>query len=80
MTQDLLDIYSDYLIAQSQYATATGLSNLLEGSISHDRFTRFLNRNAFNARPLPPAFNETKNSGIFSFSLNCLKLFKKLLE
>ena len=52
MTQDLLDIYSDFLIAQSQYATATNLSNLLEGSISHDRFTRFLNKNAFNAKDL----------------------------
>lgn len=52
MTKDLLDIYSDFLIAQSQYATATSLSNLLEGSISHDRFTRFLNKNAFNAKDL----------------------------
>ena len=52
MTHDLLDIYSDFLIAQSQYATATNLSNLLEGSISHDRFTRFLNKNAFNAKDL----------------------------
>ncbi|MBY0281994.1 MAG: transposase [Alphaproteobacteria bacterium] len=39
----LLDIYSDYLIAQNQYATATGLSDLLEGQISHDKVTRFLN-------------------------------------
>lgn len=52
MTQDLLDIYSDFLIAQSKYATATSLSNLLEGSISHDRFTRFLNKNAFTAKDL----------------------------
>jgi hypothetical protein len=27
----ILDIYSDYLIAQNQYATAVGLSDLLEG-------------------------------------------------
>jgi hypothetical protein len=52
MTKDLLDIYSDYLIAQTQYATATGLSNLLEGSISHDRFTRLLNGNTFDAKDL----------------------------
>src|SRR5215203_4456094 len=52
MTKDLLDIYSDFLIAQSQYATATSLSNLLEGSISHDRFTRFLNKNAFSSKDL----------------------------
>jgi DDE superfamily endonuclease len=52
MAQDLLDIYSDYLIAQSQYATATGLSSLLEGSISHDQVTRFLNRNVFDSKDL----------------------------
>ena len=39
----MLDIYSDYLIAQNQYATAVGLSDLLEGRISHDKITRFLN-------------------------------------
>jgi hypothetical protein len=39
----LLDIYSDYLIAQNQYATAVGLSDLLEGRVSHDKITRFLN-------------------------------------
>jgi hypothetical protein len=39
----MLDLYSDYLIAQNQYATAIGLSDLLEGRISHDKITRFLN-------------------------------------
>jgi hypothetical protein len=39
--QELLDIYSDYLIAQNQYATAVGLSDLLEGRISHDRVQQF---------------------------------------
>lgn len=38
-----LDIYTDYLICQNGYATATGLSDLLCGSIGHDKFTRFLN-------------------------------------
>lgn len=52
MSQDLLDIYSDYLIAQTQYATATGLSYLLEDSISHDQVTRFLNRNTFDSKDL----------------------------
>jgi hypothetical protein len=40
---ELLDIYSDYLIAQNQYATAIGLSELLQDHISHDKVTRFLN-------------------------------------
>jgi hypothetical protein len=39
----LLDLYFDYLIAQNQYATAVGLSDLLEGRVSHDKITRFLN-------------------------------------
>ena len=48
----LLDIYSDYLIAQNQYATAVGLSDLLEGRISHDKITRFLNGKELTSRDL----------------------------
>lgn len=48
----LLDIYSDYLIAQNQYATAIGLSDLLEGRISHDKITRFLNGEERGSREL----------------------------
>ena len=39
MRNKLLDIYSDYLICQNKYATATGLSDLLSGDISHDKIT-----------------------------------------
>ncbi|ALA23877.1 hypothetical protein AVI51_08585 [Piscirickettsia salmonis] len=52
MNKELLDIYSDYLISQNHYATATGLSDLLEGSISHDKVTRFLNKNHFGSKEL----------------------------
>lgn len=48
----LLDIYTDYLIAQNHHATATGLSDLLEGEISHDKITRFLNSNEFGSKDL----------------------------
>jgi SRSO17 transposase len=44
MDHKLLDTYSDYLIVQTQLATATGLSNLLDGDLSHDKITRFLNK------------------------------------
>lgn len=47
-----LDLYSDYLIAQNQYATAVGLSDLLHGQISHDKITRFLNGKEFASREL----------------------------
>jgi IS4 transposase len=43
MTDDeILDLYSDYLISSFGQTTATGLSALLDGQISHDRIRRFL--------------------------------------
>lgn len=38
----LLDLYADYLLSTSRQATATGLADLLENRISHDKITRFL--------------------------------------
>jgi len=43
MNKELLDIYTDYLISQNHYVTATGLSSMMNGEISHDKVTRFLN-------------------------------------
>lgn len=42
MNKSLLDLYTDYLISSFGPTTATGLSRLLEGEISHDQVTRFL--------------------------------------
>ena len=42
MNKQLLETYSDYLISSFSYTTATGLSMLVEGEISHDKVTRFL--------------------------------------
>jgi IS4 transposase len=39
---DLLDLYSDYLISSFGQTTATGLAALLDGTVSHDRVQRFL--------------------------------------
>ncbi len=39
---EIAEIYSDYLISSFGLTTATGLSNLLNGQISHDKITRFL--------------------------------------
>ncbi len=52
MDKNLLDLYTDYLICQNHHATATGLSNLLDGEVSHDKVTRFLNRNNFDSKDL----------------------------
>lgn len=50
--EPLLDLYSDYLISQNRYCTATGLAELLEGQYSHDKFTRFLGNNKFDSKQL----------------------------
>src|SRR6266498_626185 len=42
MDDQLLDLYTDYLISSFGLVTATGLSTLLGGSVSHDKITRFL--------------------------------------
>ena len=49
---NLLDLYTDYLISQNYHATATGLASLLEGEVSHDQVTRFLNKNNFGPKEL----------------------------
>src|SRR5215207_2586502 len=38
----LLDIYSDYLLSAFGATTATGLSSVLNGRMTHDQITRFL--------------------------------------
>jgi hypothetical protein len=38
----LLDLYTDYLVSSFSLATATGLSELVNGQYSHDQITRFL--------------------------------------
>jgi len=38
----ILDLYTDYLMASFNLATATGMSATLEGALSHDQISRFL--------------------------------------
>jgi len=40
--KQMLDLYSDYLLASFGATTATGLSELLSGDVSHDQVTRHL--------------------------------------
>jgi hypothetical protein len=42
MNQSMLDLYTDYLISSFGPITATGLSRLVDGEVSHDQVTRFL--------------------------------------
>lgn len=50
--KELLDLYSDYLISAFGQTTGTGLSELLGGTVSHDRIQRFLSQNEFTSGDL----------------------------
>lgn len=52
MDKERLELYTDYLISQQKYATATGLSHILEGHISHDAITRFLSEDEYGSKQL----------------------------
>lgn len=52
MNMELLDLYSDYLISQTHYATATGLASVLDGEVSHDQVSRFLRAEDYASKEL----------------------------
>ena len=47
-----MDLYSDYMLYSTRQTTATGLSELLNGKISHDSITRFLSSESFDEKTL----------------------------
>ncbi len=47
-----LELYTDYLISTSGYATATGLSAMVDGEVSHDQVTRFLSERPYTSKDL----------------------------
>jgi hypothetical protein len=47
-----LELYTDYLISTFGSATATGLSSMVDGDVSHDRVTRFLSEREYTSRDL----------------------------
>lgn len=52
MDRENLELYSDYLISTFGYATATGLSKMLDEQISHDKITRFLSQEEYTSKDL----------------------------
>ena len=52
MKKEDLELYTDYLISTSGKATATGLSSMLEGEVSHDKVTRMLSGGEYTSKDL----------------------------
>src|SRR3989339_753558 len=59
MKKELLELYTDYLMSSFSYTTATGLSVMSEGKISHDKVTRFLSSEDFTAAGLWELIKQT---------------------
>ena len=49
-SQELRDLYTDYLIVQNHYATVTGCTELVNDLVSHDSFTRMLSKYEYEVR------------------------------
>jgi len=47
-----IELYTDYLLSTFGAATATGLSAMVEGDVSHDRITRLLSSQEYTSREL----------------------------
>jgi len=52
MNTDLLEFYTDYLLSSFSHATATGLSKMTNGVVSHDKITRFLSEKELDSSEL----------------------------
>jgi hypothetical protein len=48
----LIDLYTDFLIYTPQVATSTLLSKVLDGKVSHDKFTRLLSKEVLNSKKI----------------------------
>lgn len=76
--QGLLDLYTDYLLSSFGQTTATGLSKVLDGSVSHDKITRLLSGNDFTSKHL---WHEVKSLvRQFDNGAGCLIFDDSLLE
>jgi len=49
---NIFDLYTDYLLTSFSYTTATGLSQLVDGELSHDQITRFLSGKDLTSKEL----------------------------
>ncbi len=67
MKKQDLELYTDYLLSSFTSVTATGLSRMTDGEVSHDHITRFLSKNEFNSKDLwlhvKPTVRKIESSG-----------------
>jgi hypothetical protein len=72
--ENFVDLYTDYLLCSFGQVTATGLSQLMSGSISHDKITRSLSQKEYDSRylwkcvkPMVEELTSSKETIVLSF-------------
>ena len=50
MDKEILDLYTDYLLSSFGQTTATGLSKLMDGEVSHDQVSRMLSSSKMTSK------------------------------
>ena len=48
--ENIENLYTDYLLSSFGQTSATGLSNLVDGVINHDKISRFLSNSNFTSK------------------------------
>ncbi len=48
MTKHIIDLYTDFLLTSTKQTSATRLSAIMDGAVSHDKITRELSTEALN--------------------------------
>jgi len=52
MNKDIFELYSDFLLSSFNQTSATNLSKLTDGNVSHDQVTRFLSGEELTSKQL----------------------------
>ncbi len=72
MNKEMIELYTDYQISSFGQVTSTGLSAMLDNTISHDKITRFLGKKELTSKQLwklvKPVVREIENEeGVLIF-------------
>ena len=74
MGKNLIDLYTDYLISSFSQTTATGLSALVDGCLSHDQITTFIAESDLDSKslwlhvkPMVRELEKAKGTGVLIF-------------
>ena len=74
MCKNLINLYTDFLISSFSRTTATGLSSIVDGCLSHDQITTFLAESNLDSKslgvyvkPMVRELEKAKGRGVLIF-------------